>query len=74
VHGASVFTNGTVLVTGGLGYTGVSISAELYDPSAGTWSFVSDMNYDRFYHTSSFLTNGEVLVTGGASTNTAELY
>jgi N-acetylneuraminic acid mutarotase len=72
--------NGKVLVVGGSSAAG---SAELYDPSTGTWSFTGSLNVPRFGHTTTLLGNGKVLVAGGWAngcclqsdlTNTAELY
>jgi hypothetical protein len=59
-HTASVLTNGKVLVTGGYGNISYLNSAELYDPSTGTWTITSNMNYTRGYHIASVLTNGTV--------------
>ncbi|CAF0851436.1 unnamed protein product [Adineta steineri] len=76
-HTASRLSSGIVLVTGGWGDTGHLNSAELYDPSIGTWATTSNMNNARYYHTASVLSNGNVLVTGGANgniLNSAELY
>ncbi|CAF1024715.1 unnamed protein product [Adineta steineri] len=74
---SSVLSNGKVLVTGGWD-SGVLNSAELYDPSTGTWTTTGNMNNARIYHTASVLSNGKVLVTGGYSSgsalNSAELY
>jgi len=64
-HTASILTNGKVLVTGGVLYGLVLSSAELYDPSTGTWTTTGSLNYARYAHTASVLTNGKVLVTGG---------
>ena len=45
-HTASVLTNGKVLVAGGYGVSNFSYmnSAELYDPSTGTWTATGNMN------------------------------
>ncbi|CAF5116838.1 unnamed protein product [Rotaria sp. Silwood1] len=76
-HTASILTNGKVLVAGG--YVGSSYlnSAELYDPSTGTWTNTGSMSTARRYHTASELTNGKVLVAAGYSGSylkSAELY
>jgi N-acetylneuraminic acid mutarotase len=77
-HTASILTNGQVLVAGG--YNGNSYylnSAELYNPSTGSWTSTGNMNNVRQSHTASTLTNGNVLVTGGFNgvyLNSAELY
>ena len=68
-HTASLLTNGTVLVTGGISNTYVFSSSELYDPSTRTWTLSGSMNYARYYHTASVLTNGKVLVVGGIGRN-----
>ncbi|CAF4536720.1 unnamed protein product, partial [Didymodactylos carnosus] len=60
-HTASLLTNGKVLVTGGLG-SGYLHTAELYDPSTGTWTNTGNMTGARYAHTASVLTNGKVLV------------
>jgi hypothetical protein len=77
-HTSSVLTNGNVLVTGGWGRNDGENSAELYDPSTGTWSTTSSMNDARSDHTSSILRNGKVLVIGGETPGvylkSAELY
>jgi N-acetylneuraminic acid mutarotase len=71
--------NGKILVTGGVGVAITALnSAELYDPSTGTWTTTGVMNQVRKWHTSSVLTDGKVLVIGGSndtvSLNSAELY
>ncbi|CAF1058745.1 unnamed protein product [Adineta steineri] len=65
LHTASVLSNGKVLVTGGLGNSGMLNSAELYDPSTGIWTTTSNMSVARFHHTACVLSNEKVLVTGG---------
>ena len=82
-HTATLLANGKVLVTGGFGKVGANFtvlaSAELYDPTAGTWSNTGTLNSTRYYHTATLLANGKVLVAGGVDANgihltSAELY
>jgi hypothetical protein len=77
-HTASVLTNGKVLVAAGVDNGGESNSAELYDPSTGTWITIESMNNARYGHTASILTDGTVLVAGGTAfngyMNSTELY
>jgi N-acetylneuraminic acid mutarotase len=85
-HTATVLANGKVLVTGGFGgatstiQTGGAVlaSAELYDPTAGTWTATGSMNSPRMNHTATLLPSGKVLVAGGstgtATTASAEMY
>src|SRR5208282_3712039 len=80
-HTATLLGNGKVLVAGGEddGATAFS-SAELYDPSAGTFSPTGSMTVPRVGHTATVLSNGKVLITGGATDasenalSSAELY
>ncbi|CAF4088230.1 unnamed protein product, partial [Rotaria magnacalcarata] len=47
-HTASVLTNGKVFVAGGS--NGVDLNtAELYDPSTGSWTLTKNMSYTRSY-------------------------
>jgi hypothetical protein len=68
-HTATLLPNGKVLVTGGMTEFGASASniqsAELYDPSAGTWTAANPMMEPRSDHTACLLPNGKVLVAGG---------
>src|SRR2546421_225381 len=79
-HTASLLTNGTVLITGGLGVNVNTLaSAELYDPNTGTWSPTGSMSTPRVYHTATLLNSGTLLVAGGQSGGngylaSAELY
>lgn len=84
-HTATLLPNGDVLVAGGsCSYTLCTAlaSAELYNPSSGTWSLTGSMNVARENHRAVLLSNGEVLVDGGDDGNvpsvmalaSAELY
>jgi Bacterial Ig-like domain (group 3)/Galactose oxidase, central domain/Bacterial Ig-like domain (group 2) len=68
-HTATLLPNGTVLIAGGLQYTangGISLhSAEIYDPSAGTFTFGGVMRQDHYSHTATLLNTGMVLIEGG---------
>ena len=77
---ASILSNGAVLISGGSD-TGAraKATAEIYDPTAGTFAVTGSMNTVRVWHTSTVLQNGKVLITGGSdsssvSTATAEIY
>jgi uncharacterized membrane protein len=80
-HTATLLSNGEVLVTGGEASNAVLSSSELYNPSAGTFSYTGSMNTARAYHGAVLLPNGNVLVVGGESSispatclSSAELY
>jgi N-acetylneuraminic acid mutarotase len=80
----TLLPNGKVLVAGGYEKSCGNppcprlSSAELYDPSTGTWSPTSSMNTARYAHTATLLSNGLVLVAGGYGETSvlasAELY
>jgi hypothetical protein len=77
-HTATLLQSGKVLLAGGEYGTetgGVYLaSAELYDPTAGTFAVTGSMTMTRVVHTATLLPNGEVLIAGGDMFFTAELY
>jgi N-acetylneuraminic acid mutarotase len=68
-HTATLLPNGKVLVSGGVFTTsvanGVTGSAELYDPAAGTWKPTCPLITARSGHIATLLANGRVLTIGG---------
>jgi len=76
-HSATPLPDGRVLVAGGDSLKSEDFwlhgnssfpannSAELYDPSAGSWITVGNLAAGRSGHTATLLPNGEVLVAGG---------
>jgi N-acetylneuraminic acid mutarotase len=81
-HKATLLPGGKVLVAGGA--NGVvdpmpSASAQLYDPSTGSWTATESMAEARSGSTATLMPGGTVLVVGGAGSNfgllaSAELY
>jgi hypothetical protein len=79
-HTATLLGDGRVLVIGGRtkdaqGRTVWHSSAEIYDPTAETWTRTgNDMEMVRAGHRATLLDDGRVLVTGGSGTAVAEIY
>ncbi len=76
-HTATLLPNGQVLLTGGetkaaAGGVTVTNTAELFDPSTGTFAATGSMSTARFFHLASLLSSGQVLVTGFGQT--ADIY
>jgi len=79
-HVAVLLSNGRVLVVGGLtlsGTVGIEVAtAEIYNPSTGTWSSASSMSLARYGHSLTLLPSGKILAAGGevfsGSPSTAE--
>ena len=82
---ATLLPNGKVLMTGGVtrtvnGNVTYLSSAELFDPSTGSFTAMGSMNSARYNHTATLLRDGRVLIVGGdhadtnATNNTAELF
>ncbi|MBZ4374184.1 kelch repeat-containing protein [Corallococcus sp. AS-1-6] len=69
---ATLLPNGRVLVAGGAVEIPPLIrnlapleTAEIFNPTSGTWSATGSMAAPRFNHTATLLPNGKVLVAGG---------
>ena len=80
---ATLLSDGDVLVVGGVsnfsGGGDLLASAELYDPTSGTFSPTGSMSAPRVGNTATLLSDGSVLIAGGEDDNhnamaTAELY
>ncbi len=68
-HTATLLQNGKVLVVGGCDIFGDPLAtAELYDPSSGTFSSTGSIAVKRASQTATLLSNGKVLVAGGFTT------
>jgi hypothetical protein len=63
-------TSGKVLIAGGLNGSTTLNTAQLYSPTAGTWTAAANLNVARSTHSATLLANGKVLIAGGASGST----
>jgi hypothetical protein len=83
-HTATLLTNGTVLFTGGVMYSGgdprgtTLASTEIFDPASATFTAGASMGTARRMHSATLLPDGRVLIAGGYlgdyATSTAEVY
>jgi hypothetical protein len=89
-HTSTTLASGKVLIAGGGGPAGTTASgagasaapglstAELYDPTSGTFGATGSMSVARYWQTASPLPNGQVLIAGGSDgtepLSSAEIY
>jgi hypothetical protein len=72
-HAALTLKDGRVLVSGGHDGLAPTASAELYDPTTGTWSSIESMSVPRNAPTMTEISQGKVLVTGGVGSSNEPL-
>ena len=71
---------GQVLIAGGSDFSSNTSTADLYNPTSGTYAATGSMAQARYFHTATLLQDGRVLVVGGLSNggfnniSSAELY
>lgn len=81
-HTATLLPDGSILLAGGTNGSGVLANAEIFDPTAVSFTpTATTMKFPREQHTASLLPNGRVLLAGGFTTfpstgpsNSTEIY
>jgi hypothetical protein len=77
-HTSTLLPDGRVLIAGGLSSCCTALraeaSAELYDPSTGTFTATGSMTTPRALHTATLLPDGKVLIAGGGPMIEGRLY
>ena len=63
-HIATLLLDGRVLIVGGRNGQDVLTSAEIFDPSTGSWTVIGGLGAPTTTHTATLLTDGRVLVAG----------
>jgi len=80
---ATLLSNGMVLIAGGIGgmnFSSTFATAELYNPTQGTFTLTGSMSLARANHSATVLNDGKVLIAGGGGAavftglNSAEIY
>ncbi len=62
----TLLPNGTILIAGGEDSGGIVATAEIYNPTTGTFTpTTGSMSTPRAEHTATLLSNGQVLIVGG---------
>ncbi len=70
LHTATLLDSGKLLVVAGREAANALPSAELFDPSSGSWSAAGNLAAARYHHTAAPLPGGKVLIAGGQSNDT----